>query len=238
MDKLFDETWFYAPVERAGEIAVLPPEESHHALDVLRLKPETRLIVSNGMGSAFLARLLSGDGRIEVMDRVRYEPEPPGFSLGLGLLKGRDAELPVEAACEFPLEQVFLLQTDHSSEFKGQEFDRLVERLKRKSLTALKQARKTWLTRIHPPQELRMWRERYRNVPLALAHPGQDTMPSPLPEALHILVGPEGGFSKGELEYLLGQENCHRLSLGPTRLRAVHAPVAALGNLMGRRGDL
>ena len=230
----FDETWFYAPAESIGQSLALPPEEAHHALRVLRLKPGTEIVVSNGVGSVFKARLSSESGRIEVLDRLQHDAEPPDLSLAIGLLKGRDVELPVEGSCEFPLGNVFLLKMDHSSEFNGQDFDRLMERLWQKSLTALKQAKKTWLTKIHPPQEMRAWREQHRTIPLALAHPGEDTIPSPLPAEMHVLVGPEGGFSKVELEYLLGQENCHRLSLGPTRLRAVHAPIAALGNLMAR----
>ena len=231
---LFDETWFHAPAENIGQSLALPPEEAQHALRVLRLKPETEIIVSNGAGSVFRARLASEAGRIEILDRVQHDPEPPGLSLAIGLLKGRDVELPVQAACEFPLAGIFLLKMDHSSEFNGQDFDRLMERLRQKSLAALKQAKKSWLTRIHAPREMRTWREEHRGVTLALAHPGEDTIPSPLPSEMHVLVGPEGGFSKAELEYLLGQENCYRLSLGPTRLRAIHAPIAALGNLMGR----
>jgi 16S rRNA (uracil1498-N3)-methyltransferase len=232
--KFFEETWFHAPVQGTGETATLPEDEAHHALRVLRLKAGDEIVVSNGTGSVFRARLTGDGARIEVGERLHHDSAPPGLCLAVGLLKGRDVEIPVEAACEIPVSDVFLLQTDHSSEFSGQSFERPLERLRQKSLVALKQAKKTWLTRIHPPQKLRAWRELHRMVPLALAHPGPDTLPSPLPPTLHVLVGPEGGFSNEELQYLLGQENVYRLSLGPTRLRAIHAPVAAIGNLMGR----
>ena len=61
-EKVFDETWFYAPVERVGEMS-LPAEETHHALRALRLKPGTDIVVSNGVGSVFRAKLIS-DGFI------------------------------------------------------------------------------------------------------------------------------------------------------------------------------
>ena len=235
MNKLFDENWFYAPAQMAGESIVLPPEEAHHALRALRLKVDDEMLVSNGEGSVFLVKLTSETGRIEVLERIRHEPEPPGISLAIGLLKGRDVEIPVEAVCEFAVSDVYLLRTDCSSEFDGQNFDRLMERLRQKSLAALKQAKKTWLTQIHPPEGLRPWRERHLNTTLIVAHPGKDTVPSPLPSSVQILVGPEGGFSKEELEFLLGQKNTFQLPLGETRLRAIHAPVAALGNLLARR---
>jgi 16S rRNA (uracil1498-N3)-methyltransferase len=169
-----------------------------------------------------------------VIALVKRDPETPGWGFGLPLLKGRDTELPAEAVCEFNVCDLFLLTTDHSSEFKGQDFSKLVERLRQKSLVALKQAKKSWLTRIHEPQDLRAWRAAHASTPLLVGHPGDDGVPAPLPASLHVLTGPEGGFSDAELEWLFGEAGAHRLSLGPTRLRAVHAPVAALGSLTGR----
>jgi RsmE family RNA methyltransferase len=187
--------------------------------------------VTNGEGSVYRALLRDEKGAIEILERAVFESEPPGLGVGLPLLKGRDTEQPAEAVCEFAVRDLFLLKAEHSETFRGQDFSKLVERLQQKSVTALKQAKKAWLTRVHAPQDLRAWREVHRATPLAVAHPGEDTVPSPLPPSLHLLSGPEGGLSPAELEYLLAQENVHRLSLGPTRLRAIHAPVAALGRL-------
>lgn len=234
---LFDETWFYAPVEEGASTASLPADEARHALKVLRLRAGAELVVTNGEGSVFRATLTDEKGGLEIRGRLRHDPVPPGLSVGLPLLKGRDTELPAEAICEFDVRDLFLLKTDHTETFRGQDFARLVGRLEQKSLTALKQAKKSWLTRIHPPQDLRVWREAHASIPLAVAHPGEDTVPSPLPPELHVLTGPEGGFSEGELGWLFGAAATagpvFRLSLGGTRLRAIHAPVAALGRLAG-----
>ena len=234
---IFDETWFYAPLSRglaSGSPAVLPSEEAHHATRVLRLRPGAEIAVTNGEGSVYRARLRDDAGNFEVTEELPFQAAP-GLGAGLPILKGKDTEQPAEAICEFAVRDLFLLNLDHSETFKGQDFSKMVERLRVKSLTALKQAKKPWLTRIHPPQDLKTWREAHRAIPLALAHPGEDTVPSPLPPELHVLTGAEGGFSAGELDYLFTQENVYRLSLGPTRLRAIHAPVAALGSLTGRR---
>jgi 16S rRNA (uracil1498-N3)-methyltransferase len=230
----FDETWFYAPIDEGASTAILPPDEAHHAARVLRLKPGADIVVTNGAGSVFRATLRDEKGGIAIAGRIRHDPLPPGLGLGLPLLKGRDTEQPAEAACEFDVRDVFLLKTDHSAEFRGQDFAKMVERLRVKSVTALKQAKKSWLTRIHPPLDLRAWREAHAAVPLLVAHPGEDTVPAPLPAELHLLTGPEGGFSEDELKWLFGGGQVFRLSLGGTRLRAIHAPVAALGSLVGR----
>jgi 16S rRNA (uracil1498-N3)-methyltransferase len=245
MSLFFDETWFHAPVPDGAEIATLPDDEAHHAVKVLRLRPGAEIVVTNGEGSVYRATLRDEKGGLGIGGRIQHDPLPPGLGLGLPLLKGRDTEQPAEAACEFDVRDVFLLKTDHSAEFRGQDFTKTVERLQAKSLTALKQAKKSWLTRIHPPQDLRAWRAAQLSVspiPLVVAHPGESTVPLPLPPELHLLTGPEGGFSDEELSWLLGGSAgddlspgpVFRLSLGETRLRAIHAPVAGLGSLIAR----
>ncbi len=234
---LFSETWFYAPVPEGATTAVLPEDEARHAFKVLRLRPGAEVIVTNGEGSVHRAVLEDAKGVLSITGRLRHDPVPPGLGVGLPLLKGRDTEAPAEAVCEFDVRDLFLLRLDHCETFKGQDHAKLVERLRAKSLTALKQAKKSWLTRIHPPQDLRAWRAAHPSVPLVVAHPGEDTVPSPLPPEVHVLTGPEGGFSKEELGVLFGGDPAFgpvfRLSLGGTRLRAIHAPVAALGRLAG-----
>jgi 16S rRNA (uracil1498-N3)-methyltransferase len=231
---IFDETWFYAPLAgglESGAIARLPEEEGHHAARVLRLRTGAEIAVTNGEGTVYRAVLRDEKGGLEILETALSENAPPGLAFGLPILKGKDTEQPAEAVCEFYVRDLFLLKTEHCEVFKGQDFSKLVDRLRVKSLTALKQAKKAWLTRIHPPQDLRAWREAHREISLAVAHPGEGTVPSPLPPVMHVLSGPEGGFSDSELDYLFTQENVYRLSLGPTRLRAIHAPIAALGRV-------
>lgn len=226
----FTETWFYASVTDGASTAQLPDDEAHHAR-VLRLKPGAEIVVTTGEGSVYRATLKDEKGGLEIGERVVHEPEPPGLGVGLPLLKGRDTEQPGEAICEFAVRDLFLLNLDHCETFKGQDHAKLVERLRAKSLTALKQAKKAWLTRVHAPQSLKDWRTAHPAVPLAVAHPGETTVPRPLPPALHLLTGPEGGFSDAELQFLFEGAKAYRLALGATRLRAIHAPVAALGAL-------
>ena len=230
MPLFFDETWFYAPVSEGAASAVLPDDEAHHAR-VLRLKPGAGIVVTTGEGSVYRATLRDDKGALDIGERVVYEPVAPGLGVGLPLLKGRDTELPGEAVCEFAVRDLFLLNLDHCETFKGQDHAKLVERLRAKSLTALKQAKKAWLTRIHAPESLRDWRAAHSSVPLIVAHPGENTVPSPLPPEAHLLTGPEGGFSDPELSFLFDERKAYRLALGETRLRAIHAPVAALGAL-------
>ncbi|MDB5049948.1 MAG: hypothetical protein JWO30_3019 [Fibrobacteres bacterium] len=202
---------------------------------VLRIKPGRRVVASNGKGGVFLCETLAGkaDG-IELMavEPLTVEPAPPRLNLVLSLLKGKDLEEPVEGLCQLNVRAIHLVTTDHTQEFKGQNHDRLVERLRGKSLVALKQAKKAWLTEVHGPLPLREWRTRFPRLPVVLLHPGKDQLPDRMEEDFAVLSGPEGGFSAAELAWL-ESEGCHRMGLGETRLRGTHAPLLACGKLMG-----
>ena len=236
MAEPFSESWFYAPgMEAPGDRYLLPEAETHHLRKVLRVRPGESVIASNGRGRAFLCATQNagGDGA-ELAATAVYaqEPEPPRLNLILGLLKGRDVEEPVEGLCQLEVHRIFLADTDHSQTFKGQDHARLMERLRAKSLVGLKQAKKPWLTEIHPPLDLRAWRAAHPDLPLVLASPGADAgLPRP-GSAFALAVGPEGGFSGAETAWF-AEQGCGTLSLGKTRIRGAQAPLVAAGKLMG-----
>jgi len=93
-----------------------------------------------------------------------------------------------------------LVFSDHTQEFKGQNHEKTLERLRQKSLVALKQAKKPWLTNIHDPIPLHDWRKQNAEANLILVHPGEDKLPLAKNENIYLLIGPEGGFSAAELE--------------------------------------
>jgi len=231
----FSESWFYAPLEPGGHSQPFPAEEAHHALHVLRLQPGREIVVSDGQGRVWHCRL-EGDREKPTVRILSPFAEPvpkPRLSLAIALLKGRDCEEPIAAACELPLADVHLLITDHCQVFNGQDHEKLLARLRQKSLAALKQARKPYLTAIHAPRRLDEWQKSHPDLHLVLAHPGMDVLPEKPPQAFALLIGPEGGFSEREIQWLQSLPHGYRLDLGSTRLRAVHAPLIGLGKLMG-----
>ena len=76
MTLFFDETWFYAPVSDGAESAVLPDDELHHALKVLRLRIGAEVVVTNGEGSVYRATLQDEKGLLEIGGRIQHEPLP------------------------------------------------------------------------------------------------------------------------------------------------------------------
>ena len=235
MAEPFSESWFYAPgLLSPGDAFALPDDESHHLRKVLRIRVGQSVIAGNGRGSVFACATREAGNGVELVAESLLDRSagPPRVEMVLGLLKGRDLEEPVEALAQLEIRRIHVALTEHTQEFKGQDHSRLMERLRAKCLAGLKQAKKAWLTEIAGPAPLRAWREAHRDLPLVVAAPGGDRgLPAP-GSAFAVAIGPEGGFSEAEAQ-AFASEGCGRLSLGPTRIRGMHAPVLAAGKLMG-----
>jgi 16S rRNA (uracil1498-N3)-methyltransferase len=231
----FSESWFYAPdLHAPGDRFRLPDEEAHHLRKVLRLRVGASVIAGNGRGLSFVcATREAGNGvELEALEPAATAQAQPRVSLVLSLLKGRDLEDPVDALCQLDVARISVVITERSQEFKGQDHSRLMERLRAKAVVGLKQAKKPWLTIIEEPQSLEGWREKNRDVDLVTLHPGEDRLPGSVGTELALLCGPEGGLSDRELGWLESQGG-YRMGLGPTRIRAIHAPILAYGKLLG-----
>jgi 16S rRNA (uracil1498-N3)-methyltransferase len=235
IEKPYTESWFYGSINGLGEKTILSPEETFHLRKVLRIQAGRKIIVSNGLGAVHLCDTqLTPNDSLEVIasESLGMDEPPPQLHLILSLLKGKDLEEPIEGLCQLNIRAIHLITTEHTQEFKGQNFEKLVERLRAKSLVGLKQAKKSWLTEIHAPLGLKEWRKHVPHMKVALLHPGVDILPQPKSEPLGIIVGPEGGFSAGELEWFKNQTH-YNLGLGNTRIRSIQAPLLACGKLMG-----
>ena len=57
------------------------------------------------------------------------------------------------------------------------------------------------------------------------------------PKKLAVLIGPEGGFSKDELQLIRSWPMARQLRLGPRILRADTAAVAAMALIQAEHGD-
>jgi 16S rRNA (uracil1498-N3)-methyltransferase len=104
---------------------------------------------------------------------------------------------------------------------------------------ACEQSGRNRLPRIDPPQPLidHLGATTGTDLKLVLEpDAGTSTLPAE-PGAVHIAIGPEGGFAPAELEAfrIAGFE---RIGLGPRILRAETAAIAALAWLQTRWGDM
>ena len=226
-------TTFYAPPEAfRGDWVVLPEEEARHAGKVLRARPGDEVVVVDGVGGWHRVRLEQVDKRTAagtVLAARRDVGEPPyHLTLGLALLKNPNRyETFLEKAVELGVGRIVPLVTARTE--KGRLKAARAEHI---LVAALKQCGRSRLPHLDEPTAFEDVLREAADVRL-LCHEAEEdaTLLRVLGEPstamrLHVLVGPEGGFTDEEVA--VAQAAGYRVvSLGARRLRAETAALAA-----------
>jgi 16S rRNA (uracil1498-N3)-methyltransferase len=221
---------FFLDVLTLGE-TILSQAESTHITKSFRAHSGDSLTLCDGKGrfaSAELAEVAQNACKVYIKSISEQEPKPQ-VHLAIGCLSdGGEEEIAFHAA-QMPLAAIHLLRTERSLEPRDSELGKLRRRMESKSLVALKQSRKSWLTEIKAPVYLSEFLENFKGNLIVCDQRGNSSL-SIINYPLSIITGPEGGFSPAELE-AMKNKNASFLSLGHTRLRSVSAPIFALGKI-------
>ena len=213
----------------------LNKQESHHLINVLRKPIGTEIWLIDGIGCAyrgivenFYEDVVSG----QILDEFpKYGENNVQIVLGIGILKKDKMNLVVEKATELGVNKITPLLLD-----KCIKRDINLDRLVKISKTALKQCGRSSLPIIQKPKTLNeSLFDNSENTILACHESGNsgiDILPKVLNNITKILllIGPEGDFSKKEVE-LLKTHDAKFIELGNRRLRSETAVITALSQL-------
>jgi 16S rRNA (uracil1498-N3)-methyltransferase len=210
---------FVSDIERC----VLSEHDAHHLFRSLRLRPGETVTVSDGNGRWRLCRVAGtrADPRLEEAGPIAEVPRPaPALTVGFALTKGGRPEQVVQKLTELGVDRLVPLATARSVvRWSPANAVGHLERLRRVAREAAMQSRLSYLPEVLPLHDLAEVVARWPHDELAMAHAGGQ----PISLERHaVLVGPEGGWDPVELGSGLA-----RVDLGPTRLRAETAAVAA-----------
>ena len=210
----------------------LSEEERHHVYKVLRGREGDRVEVVDGMGRLFVAELV-GKGEATVLEE---RPVPVGAGgaeveiiLYQAVPKGRHMDLVVEKTTELGVARVVPLVTERGV-VKLSEGDGKIHRWHRVAEAA---ARQSLQFRVPEVAEAALFPEMAREAGEAgvLLHNEsglpllEDVVASGV--AVGLFVGPEGGWSEGELA-MAREAGLSLASLGPYRLRSETAGIVAV----------
>lgn len=212
------------------ELAI-PAGIADQIFKVFRLKNGDKAILFDGSGSDHECEIVGRDAFKVLSSAVsRYMP-PRKIYLCAALVKKDNFELIVEKATELGVTDIVPILAEHS-EKKGLN----EERLKKIAIEASEQSGRGDAPVIHKIGRLpdivhHLIKE---NVNLIAFHTEGSVFPaeeleSSIPVA--ILIGPEGGWSNGEVE-LFHKNKVQVRCLGPQILRAETAVVAALSQIV------
>lgn len=219
---------FYIP--NFPEQCTLSGDDSKHAVRVLRLKTTDTVLVTDGKGNRWLAKIIDDNQasvRLVLIEQLKVEPyEPYQLDLILAPPSHPDRlEWCVEKAVELGVRRIILLDADRL------EYPKIkLERLERLIMAAFKQSQRLLLpsvTTLTPIDQV------LKDVASAtdklICYLGEGTKPI-LEHKFHgghiaIMIGPEGDFTANEIATAL-DAGFVPVSLGDGRLRTETAAMA------------
>ena len=243
--------FFFAENERNGDEVRFSEAESRHIVKSLRLHVGSQIQLFDGTGLRYLAEIRNVGrqviARILTADADQVE-EKAILHLGQAMLKNAKMDFLVEKATELGVASFTPFSSsrcqgkndveEHGAK-RLQRWQRIVEsackQCSRPRPMELKEplSLNAFCSGISPdPQTLRLlfWEEE-KETSLHDLPPFSDY------QQIHLLLGPEGGFSREDVT-LAGQSGYHSVSLGPRILRAETATLAAISIVRYLAGDM
>ncbi|HHH36190.1 MAG TPA: 16S rRNA (uracil(1498)-N(3))-methyltransferase [Gammaproteobacteria bacterium] len=228
---------------REGLELTLDEGASRHLLRVLRLRPGDHLAVFDGEGREHEAVLVATPhkrARVALgAPRSAAAESPLEIVLAQGIARGERMDYALQKAVELGVSRIVPLFTRRSNvKLAGERLARRLAHWRGVVIHACEQCGRSRLPRLDAPVALADWQPPagLRLVLAPQAQAGPATLAPPEGPVV-LAIGPEGGLSKDEFQYLQGL-GFHPLRLGPRILRTETAAVAALAALQTLWGDL
>ncbi len=232
------------PLETGGEIE-LPADVARH-IGVLRMRPGDTLTLFNGTGGEYAASLLAIDKRSARAELRFFDPreaEPShALTLAQALPEGSKMDWIIEKAVELGATAIQPLQAARSVVRLTDE--RAAKRLAHwqgVAIAAAEQSGRNRLPAIAQPLNFGEWVAQRDLHPRILLSPRAGASLSDWarhhpPQALTVMIGPEGGFTDAEEQAAIAQ-GALCLSLGRRVLRTETAGLAVLAALNALWGE-
>ena len=225
-----------------GEAQSVPlnKDQAHYIFSVMRKSiGETILIFdgNNGEWEASIEEISKKGGVLFCIKQTKPQIMPPDLWLFFSPLKKVRTDFIVEKATELGVAKIIPVQTEHTNA------DRIkLSRLSAHAIEAAEQCGGTYIPKI---EELQKINEVLENFPpdrkLLFCDEKLQSSEVNLENLKKgkwaILVGPEGGFSEIERNFLKGLKFTFSISLGPRILRADTAAITAISLWQNYLGD-
>jgi 16S rRNA (uracil1498-N3)-methyltransferase len=233
------------PAPAPGAAGVLDERAAHHLFRVLRRRAGDAVELVGADGRVVAAEL-EGSARepgARALEELAPTAEPhPPIHLGQCLIKSDRLDWLLQKGTELGVAGIALLRSRRSEvRLTGERLEKRRRHWRGVTIAALEQSGRSrlpdlsvgdldpWLEREAPTGTLRLV--------LAPGAPPAPWPPGARPDAVELLVGPEGGLAPEEVE-AARDAGFLPWGLGPRVLRAETAPLAALAVLQFAFGDL
>jgi 16S rRNA (uracil1498-N3)-methyltransferase len=243
---------FFVPQLSDGAVtfSLDAPDECHHLLHVLRLKPGVRAEFINGKGLLAVGEIVAlARDRVDVriVESRAFPSHPaPGIILACAMPKRVRFEEIIDKCTQLGVDEIIPMMTERTEVVvRDKDIEAKCTRFEKVAVAAVKQSKRLWAPVIHRPARFADILGRISSDTLSII-PWLEGDRIPLNKALAaaagkkeilFLIGPEGDFTSQEVE-LARAKGAVPVSLGPNVLRvdtAAELVVGAAGVFLGQR---
>ena len=211
--------------------------ESHHLINVMRLKVNSKIWLTDGDGTSYSVLINSLDNGIvsgKILESYKNKNESNHYiHLGLPIIKNSRIKIAVEKSVECGVKEITPLSLDRSVKSNPS-----IERLNSISQSAGKQSMRSIFPKINPVSSLSDWysRDAINIVCFIESNRRLSDFKDEIFKAnddkkkISVLIGPEGDFSDEEKKFIYDKKFL-KVNLGNTILRTETAVISILSVL-------
>jgi len=216
--------------DASAKTIMLDEDTSRHIVSVLRMKEEEKLNLTDGKGSLITAEIINAHKKyceVNIQSSISSPQSAKHISIAISLLKNTSRfEWFLEKATEIGVNEIIPLICERTEKQKFR-----YDRMKGICISAMLQSQQVWLPILSEPQKLNTQTiQQFTHQQKFIAHCDeggkQQLSNQTIKQSSIILIGPEGDFSKEEINTAL-ENNFIPVSLGETRLRTETAGIVA-----------
>lgn len=231
----------------AGEVIELDNQATIHLTRVLRLKSGDELLVFNGKGGEFKARVAQVERRVSYVELLEFVDSSLESALEMvlvqGVSRGERMDYTVQKAVELGVTRIVPVITERTVvNVKGERKEKRQLHWQAVVNSACEQSGRNQVPEVMPIQSLNDWLadESMANAVKLVLHHRAKTSLGEITQTggpVILLIGPEGGLAPAEISAAQAAGYLS-LRLGPRVMRTETAAVAALSVLQWVWGDL
>jgi len=241
---------YVQPEKVADDFLTVDATEAHHLRKVMRLKKGDPVVAVDGCGNGYKSEIEKFSGnRIEckIHARIRRFGEPMNFvTLAAGLSVGYKFDEVVQRATELGVSRIIPLISEKSKiKLDAERRQKLkINRWRKVAIASMKQTGRSLIPEITPFCDFVSLFSSVNNLGQKLLFDPSyaekniaDVGEIDSVEGVTIIIGPESGFSRAEIE-TARENNCMLVSMGQRVLRTENASPVAVALVMNLLGEL
>ena len=231
---------YYNFLLREGIDIIIEGQQTHYLKNVMRLNVGSRFFVFNGKDGEFGAEIINlKTNKIfcKCIEKTKNQTVEPDLWLLFSVVKKERIYFIIEKGTELGVTKFFPILTNRT-QMKSINY----EKLKSYCIESSEQTERLSIPKIRPLEKLKTLLLNWPNDRLILfcdengAPPIMDVIYK-ISVPIAILIGPEGGFSDDERNFLTNLDFVLSVSLGPRVLRSDTAAISALSCFQSIKGD-